>query len=61
MAKPLTGALQRRFNEYPPHVQAAITAYREAINAVSKRADWMDAVAAATEAGVTAFMEKMTP
>ena len=56
MSAPLTGALQRRFDEYPPHIQAAITAYRDALN---QRTDWMYAVAVATEAGVSAFLENM--
>ena len=54
MTTPFTGALQRKFDAYPPHIQAAITAYRHALN---ERNDWMEAVAYAADAAVGKFME----
>ena len=56
MTTPFTGALQRKFDAYPPHIQAAITAYRHALN---ERNDWMEAVAAAAEMAVENFIGGM--
>jgi len=43
----LTSALKRKFADLTPRKQAAVTAYREALN---RRADWMDAVCAVVDA-----------
>ena len=47
MSHSLSANLQRRVDRMPPHQQAAIAAYREALNS---RRDWIDAVLAAVEA-----------
>lgn len=43
----MTSALQRRFDALTPRQQAAVTAYRKALN---QRNDWLDAMVAAVDA-----------
>jgi len=52
----LTSNLRRKFERLTPRQQAAIAAYRDALNA---RADWMEAVLAALDAAD--LRERATP
>lgn len=54
MSKSLTGAISKKISSMPPHIQAGILAYRDALNS---RKDWHAAIAAAIDAADKARAE----